>query len=125
MRTSAAFYTDYSIACLQNRSSGQETAEKAPEKKKTENRDWKQGKPVKLKFSYKEQKEFENIEDEIAALEEELGRIEQEMMENATNSYRLAQLEDKKNQAEQALEEKMERWVYLNDLNEKIEAQDQ
>lgn len=118
-------YTDYSIACLQNRSSGQETAEKAPEKKKTENRDWKQGKPVKLKFSYKEQKEFENIEDEIAALEEELGRIEQEMMENATNSYRLAQLEDKKNQAEQALEEKMERWVYLNDLNEKIEAQDQ
>lgn len=46
-------------------------------------------------------------------------------MENATNSYRLAQLEDKKNQAEQALEEKMERWVYLNDLNEKIEAQDQ
>lgn len=45
------------------------------------------------------------------------------MMANATNSLRLSELSEEKEKAEQALEEKMERWVYLNDLAEKIERQ--
>lgn len=45
------------------------------------------------------------------------------MMENATNSFKLRQIVEEKEAAEQALEEKMDRWVYLNDLAERIEAQ--
>ena len=79
----------------------------------------------KLKFTYKEQREYETIDGEIAELEEKIGKLETEMMENATNSARLSQLAAEKEQAEAELEEKMERWVYLNELSEKIAAQNQ
>ena len=79
----------------------------------------------KLKFTYKEQREYEAIDGEIAELEEKIGQLETEMMENATNSSRLSQLAAEKEQAEAELEEKMERWVYLNELSEKIAAQNQ
>jgi len=84
---------------------------------------WKQNHPVKLKFSYKEQKEFETIDDEIAALEAKIGTLDADMMANATNSGRLSELMKEKEAVEKVLEEKMDRWVYLNDLAEKIEAQ--
>ena len=80
---------------------------------------WKQ-REKKLKFSFKEQKEFETIDDDIAALEEKIEIIDQEMAENATNSAKLSELMKAKEEAEQMLEEKMDRWVYLNDLNERI-----
>lgn len=76
----------------------------------------------KLKFSYKEQREFETIDDEIASLEGEVGRLEREMMDNATNSAKLSELSAQKEEKERALEEKMERWVYLNDLAERIKG---
>ncbi len=79
----------------------------------------------KLKFTYKEQREYEAIDGEIAELEEKIGQLETEIMENATNSSRLSQLAAEKEQAEAELEEKMERWVYLNELSEKIAAQNQ
>lgn len=81
---------------------------------------WKQ-RPTKLKFSYKEQKEFETIDDDIAKLEEKIQTIDSEMMANATNSVKLRELMAEKEAAEAALEEKMDRWVYLNDLNEQIQ----
>lgn len=84
---------------------------------------WKQNHPTKLKFSYKEQREFETIDEEIAGLEEKLELLEQEMMKNATNSARLSELSAQKEETEQELEEKMERWVYLNDLAEQIQNQ--
>lgn len=80
--------------------------------------------PQKLKFTYKEQKEFETIEEEIEALEKKLEILEADMLANATNSFRLREILEEKEAAEQALEEKMERWVYLNDLSERIAAQD-
>lgn len=80
------------------------------------------GHQAKLKFTYKEQREFETIDDEIASLEEEIGRLEQEMLENATNSVKLSELSVQKEEKERALEEKMERWVYLNDLAERIKG---
>ena len=46
------------------------------------------------------------------------------MQANATNSFRLREIMEEKEAAEQALEQKMERWVYLNDLSERIAAQD-
>ena len=45
------------------------------------------------------------------------------MVKNATNSMKLSELMKEKAKTEQELEEKMDRWVYLNDLAEKIEAQ--
>ena len=90
--------------------------------KKSTGKDWKKDQPTKLKFSYKEQKEYETIDDDIAALEEKIEELEQEMLLNATNSAKLSEIMAQKEETEAALEEKMERWVYLNDLAEKIEA---
>lgn len=92
--------------------------------KKQTSKDWKKDQPTKLKFSYKEQKEYETIDDDIASLEEKIEDFEQEMLKNATNSAKLSEIMAQKEEAEAALEEKMERWVYLNDLAEKIAAQD-
>lgn len=95
----------------------------ADDGKKTSGKAWKQNRPSKLKFTYKEQKEFETIDDDIAALEEKILKLDADMMANATNSKKLGELMAEKEQTEAALEEKMDRWVYLNDLAEKIEAQ--
>ena len=86
-------------------------------------KDWKQNRSVKLKFTFKEQREFETIDDEIASLEQKLEDLDNEMMANATNSLKLSELTAEKEETERKLDEKMERWVYLNDLAEKIEAQ--
>ena len=91
--------------------------------KKPTAKDWKKDQPTKLKFSYKEQKEYETIDDDIAALEDKIEELEQEMLRNATNSAKLSEIMVQKEDAENALEEKMERWVYLNDLAEKIATQ--
>ena len=91
--------------------------------KKATGKDWKKDQPTKLKFSYKEQKEYETIDDDISALEAKIEELEQEMLKNATNSAKLSEIMAQKEETESALEEKMERWVYLNDLAEKIEAQ--
>ena len=84
---------------------------------------WKQRKS-KLKFTYKEQREFETIDDDIAKLEEKLETLDSQIAANATNSVKLRELMDKKEEAGNELDEKMERWVYLNDLNEKIQNAD-
>lgn len=78
----------------------------------------------KLKFSYKEQREYESIEDEIAVLEEKIEKLENAMAENASDFVKLNELAKDKEGAEQLLEEKMERWMYLQELAEKIAGQD-
>lgn len=93
------------------------------EKKISAKNDWKQSREKKLKFSYKEQKEYETIDDDIAKLEEKLEQIDCDMMKNATNSVKLSELAKEKEEKEMLLEEKMERWVYLNDLAERIKEQ--
>ncbi len=96
---------------------GDENSQKTDSKKT-----WKE-RERKLKFTYNEQKEFESIDDDIAKLESKIESLDGEMLKNATNSVKLKELMEKKQQAENALEEKMDRWVYLNDLNEKIQNQ--
>ena len=90
-------------------------------------KDWKearkQNQPIKLKFTYKEQREFETIDDDIAALEEKLSDIEAQMEEYASSYTKLTELTAEKEAVEAELEEKMERWEYLNDLAEKIANQ--
>ena len=80
---------------------------------------------MKLKFTFSEQKEFDTIDDDIAALEAKIEQIDADMMKFATDSGKLNDLMREKDAAESALEEKMDRWVYLNDLAERIEAQKQ
>lgn len=80
-------------------------------------------KPVrekKLKFTYKEQKEFDTIEEDIEALENKISELETAMMEAATSYSKLSELTEEKEKAEQELEYKMERWEYLTELAEKI-----
>ena len=102
-------------------SSQNETPE--PEKKKSSADTWKQNRKQKLKFTYKEQREFETIDDDIAALEELLEKLDKDMEANATNSVKLREIMEQKEKAQADLDEKMDRWVYLNDLAERIEAQ--
>ena len=86
---------------------------------------WKQaaGGEQKRKLSFKEQREWETIEADIAALEQSIGDLEQEIGKSATNYTRLNELMEEKSAREAQLEEKMERWMYLNELVEQIEAQ--
>ena len=84
---------------------------------------WKKNAPKKLKFSYKEQREYETIEEDIQNLEEKIASLEKEMEESASNYSRLTELNEEKENAEMALLEKMERWEYLEDLAAQIENQ--
>ena len=116
-------YTDYLNS--ENRPLGEEEVKikKISETKKDSMKTWKENAPVKLKFTYKEEKEYETIDDDISALEEKIEKLDADMVKNATNSVKLSELMEEKDKAEKDLEYKMERWVYLNDLAEKIEEQ--
>jgi ATP-binding cassette subfamily F protein uup len=77
----------------------------------------------KLKFSFKEQREWETIEEDLAALEEKIEALDRQMGEAASDYSKLNALMEEKTEQEKLLEEKMERWMYLNDLAEQIENQ--
>ena len=79
----------------------------------------------KIKFTYMEQKEYETIDDDIEKLENRVSELDDEIAKNATSYSKLAELTKEKEDVERQLEEKMERWEYLNDLAEKIEKQKQ
>ena len=79
---------------------------------------------VKLKFSYKEQREFDGIDEEIERLEQKIAVLDQKMAEAATQYAKLNELMQEKDEAEKQLELKMDRWMYLNDLAERIAAQE-
>lgn len=86
---------------------------------------WKdtQNMPKKRKLTFKEQKDWETIEDEIAGLEVAIEQLDQEMEEAASNYAKLNELMAEKEVKEKELEKKMDRWVYLNERIEEIEAQ--
>ncbi|MGN0373723.1 MAG: ABC-F family ATP-binding cassette domain-containing protein [Enterocloster sp.] len=86
---------------------------------------WKEasGTAKKRKLTYKEQKEWETIEDEIASLEDAVGKLETDILAEARNYSRLNELMKEKEEKEALLEQKMERWMYLNELVEEIAAQ--
>lgn len=76
----------------------------------------------KIKFTYAEQKEFETIDEDIEKLEEKLEQFDKEIAANAKDFVKLQELTKNKEETQRLLDEKMERWVYLNDLAEQIEA---
>ena len=75
-----------------------------------------------MKFSYQEQKDYEVIEEQIAALEQRMEEIEREIPQFASDFVKLSELTGQKEKLEQELEEKMDRWMYLEDLAARIEA---
>ena len=112
-------FTDY----LEKRRAEERALEKAEKKDKAP----KQEKPTrqkKLKFTFKEQHEFNTIEDDIAALEEAIAQVEQDMSAAGSDYVKLQELTEKQTQLSAELEEKMDRWMYLTDLAERIAAQE-
>ena len=79
---------------------------------------------TRLKFTWQEAKEYETIESEIEALEQEAGQLEQDMSDAGSNYVRLNELQKKKEETARKLDEKMERWSYLEELAERIREQD-
>ena len=114
-------YTDYQQEAQIRQSERQEEAKGTackpkPKQDRTE-------RPKKLKFTYQEQRDYDTIEEVIASIEERLSGLQQEIEASAHDYGKLNVLMAEKEQAEGELEEKMERWMYLNDLAEKIAAQ--
>ena len=119
-------YTDYINKKKENETPEENIFSNSKSKNSSED---KNGKPdyknrnKKLKFSYNEQREYETIEDDISKLEEKLEKLDDEINKNATNSVKLKELIDSKEETETLLMEKMNRWEYLEDLAKKIEEQ--
>nr|MBP6492572.1 ABC-F family ATP-binding cassette domain-containing protein [Clostridia bacterium] len=95
-------------------------AEKASKSDSQENITAGSTKSGKLKFSFNEQREFSTIDDDIAALEHQLSDLEMEIAQETSNFQKLQQLLEQKKELEDQLSVKMDRWIYLNDLAEKI-----
>ncbi|MEG0570896.1 MAG: ABC-F family ATP-binding cassette domain-containing protein [Oscillospiraceae bacterium] len=111
-------YSDYAAKCEK----ATDLAKKS-DKINTPQRDKSADKPKKLKFSFNEQHEFELIDDEIASLETKISDCSAQLI-NVTSDYiKLQEVIELKKNLEAQLEDKTQRWVYLNELFEKIEAQ--
>lgn len=113
-------FTDYKEKCLEEKNVGIDTTKDTT---KDSSKDKAKAKPkeAKLKFSYNEQREYEKIDDDIAALEAAILDVENQIGEAASEYSKLGKLMEQKEDLEKQLEVKMDRWVYLNDLAEKIE----
>ncbi len=109
-------YTEY----LESKQQEKRAVAKAEKKKQPKPA---QPKQQKLKFTFQEQREFAHIEEDIAALEEQLSQLAAEQEAHATDYLALQELLEQQAQVEAQLEKKMERWEYLTDLAERIEAQ--
>ena len=94
-----------------------------PSAQKVDKSNWKAGQTKKLKFTYMEQKEYETIEEDIRLLEEKIENLEAEIPKHSTNFVKLNELMKEKESCEVTLEEKMERWMYLEELAAKINEQ--
>ena len=115
-------FTDYWLKTREKEKTAvQRDAEVVAEKKTKKN--YNKNREKKLKFTYAEQKEFETIDEDIATLEEQLDQMEKDILANAKDFVKLQELTDKKDEIQQQLDHKMERWVYLNDLAEQIQAE--
>lgn len=125
-------FTDYQVAYARKHQDELEAAgtraagtkaDKDDKAEKKSSNDTRGQREKKLKFTYQEQKDWEVIEEQIAALEEDIDGLDSQIGAAAHDFVKLNQLMEEKAQKEALLEEKMERWMYLNDLAEQIEKQ--
>ncbi len=116
-------YSDYLIAYELRHPQENETAKTTTKTAASSERSDGQGHEKKLKFTFKEQREYEKIEEEIEALEQRISEMEEEMEANASNYGKLSELTAEKEKSEEQLMYKMERWEYLTELAEQIKNQ--
>lgn len=112
-------YSDYAEKTAERKQA--EKAASAPASKSSSDNSRKGGHA--LKFSFKEQREYETIDADIEAIENSIAECEAEMAAQTSDYVKLQELTDKKTRLEAELEEKTERWIYLNDLADRIEAE--
>lgn len=111
-------YSDYA-----EKVSAEQTVSDSKPKKKHEKRERNSTGERKARFSFREQREYDTIDSDIASLEEQIAETEKEIVKNASDYVKLQELSELKESLESKLEEKMERWVYLNELAERIEKE--
>lgn len=111
--------TDAGISSSEKNSPDDDTAEETDKPKVTKD-NWKDGQTKKLKMSYKEEKEFKTIENDIATLEQQIEDTDNEMLKAANDFVKLGELSAKKEELQKELEHKMDRWMYLEELADKI-----
>lgn len=118
-------YTDYQAACADEEEQKIQPPLKGkePKEKGSAAKSWQAERKKKLKFTWQEQRDFETVEEEIGKLEEQISDLEKEIEKEARNYTRLNQLLKEKEETQKLLDEKMDRWLYLTELAEKIEAQ--
>ena len=113
-------YTDYYLKTKDENEEKQDVKEvttaDSDNKKKEKPRE------KKLKFSYQEARDYETIEAEVAELEERIEQIDIEMTKQARDFIKLAELTKEKENVQNILEEKMDRWMYLEELKAKIDG---
>ena len=118
VRRYAGNYADYAEKrALERRE--EKRAEKKPEASARPER-----RERKLRFSFKEQREYETIDADIASLEAQIEKTDAEIAQNSSDYVRLQELMAEKTRLEAEHEQKLERWLYLNDLAERIAAQE-
>ncbi len=112
-------YTDYKIQ--HDKEEVIENVEKPVKAEKVE-RKQEEEKPKKLmKMTYKDQREFDTINDRIEGIELKIAEIDEEISKCGSDYVKLQELTEEKEKFEAELDEAMDRWVYLNELNEEIE----
>lgn len=125
-------YTDYAnrkrFECVENDVASAERAKAGNNNngqssvgEKSTVKDWKSGQMRKIKFSYQEQKDYETIEAEMIALEEKIEQINMDYLKFSKDFVKLNELTKQKEETEKLLEEKMERWMYLEEKAARIE----
>lgn len=119
-------FTDYQVAYREKHPEGilnqsDKKGKKTAAQEKTNS--GKKQRERKLKFSFHEQREWDTIEDEIASLEDSIEELENEILKAASDYSKLAKLMEEKEEKETCLNDKMERWLELNELAEQIKNQ--
>ena len=118
VRRTMGGYSDFELLREMDAAPRRESRPAAPRERRSD-------RPQKLKFTFREQREFDSIDADIAALEEKIAACESDIESSASDYVRLQALLAEKEALEKQLEEKTERWVYLNDLAERIAQQNQ
>ena len=83
-------------------------------------KNWKEGQKKKVKFTYQEQKDYDTIEEDIASLEAKIEQLDADYVKNSKNFVKLNEIAKKKEETEQLLAEKMDRWMFLEEKATRI-----
>lgn len=115
-------YTDYQLRMKERKTEQGKMQRQRPEREEKENKG-QEARQHRKKLSYKEQREYETIEDTITELEEEIAALEGEYAKAARDFVRLAELDRQLTEKRELLTEKMDRWMYLEELVAEIEQE--